>query len=113
MRALSVVVVDEPLERKSSLAGRGEDLDVQALGQDRPDPALRLAVGLGPIGAGPEVAQAEPAPGATEDPTPVRAAVVGQEALDRDAVGPEPAQRPDQEASGRAAFARSRMSSAR
>ncbi len=36
---LAVVVAEGPLERKSALPGRREDLEIEALGEDGPDPA--------------------------------------------------------------------------
>ena len=52
MRARFVVPLDEPAEGNFTLGGAAEDLDVEGLGEDGPDPALDLAVGLRPVGAG-------------------------------------------------------------
>src|SRR5919197_105577 len=104
VRALLVVPRDEPRERTSALLGAGEDLEVEALGEDGPDPALASAVRLGPIRPGAAVLQAEQPDGAPEGPGHVRAAVVGEEAPDPDTLVPEPAHGADEEPGRRPAL---------
>src|SRR5688500_8933004 len=76
MRSHPVVVADEALERKAPLAAASEDLQVEAFRQRGPDPALRLAVGPGPVGSGARVLDAEPSERPAEGAAPIGVAVV-------------------------------------
>jgi hypothetical protein len=59
-----------------------------------------LAVGLRSVGSGPPRRDPEIRTGLSEVPTPVGVAVVGEHALDRDAVGGKEGQRPMEEVDG-------------
>src|SRR5581483_9979024 len=74
--------------------------DVERLREDRPDPALDLAVGLGPVGPGERPAADGPADGAAEGPAAVGRAVVADDPPNDDALASEPAQGPDEEPRG-------------
>ena len=67
------------------------------------DEAFSLAVGLGRVGSGADVAQAEQTASLAEQARDIARAVVGHHPFDPDALALEPAQRADQEAGGRLA----------
>ena len=83
---MEVVVVQEAREEGRALAGVAIGSGVSPLASDGLDEALGLAVGLGAIGSGEEVAHAQLAAGAREEFGAVSAALVGEHALDADAV---------------------------
>src|SRR5919202_750061 len=68
--------------------------------EQRTDEALSLAVGLGPVGTGPKVADAHCAAGDRVDRRAVGRAVVGDQPLDGDAVTREESDRAVHEADG-------------
>ena len=77
---------------------------VGPLAQQGLDEAFGLAVGLGRVRPGAEVAQAEHPAGLAKEARDVARAVVGHHALDPNAETLEPAQRPDEEAGDRPAL---------
>lgn len=82
MRALPIVV-PEPLRKDGGPLERGAvRRGVRPPRQTGPDEALRFAVGLGPIGSRPEVAQVEPAPEELEALRPAAGAVIGHQGRD-------------------------------
>ena len=85
----SMVVVPEPVVKCfPALAGGAVDGAVDLAVDQRADEAFGFAVCLWPVGAGAEVFDAEAATGERVDGGAVGAAVVGEDRLDLDAVGP-------------------------
>lgn len=75
VRTAVIVIGHEALQRPAPLVGTGEDLEVQALAQHGPDPALTLAIRLRAVGAGALVGDAQPARQAAEDAAAIGGAV--------------------------------------
>jgi hypothetical protein len=99
-----VVVVAQPSGRVGGAAVRAAVRQgVGPLAQERLNEAFGLAVGLGRVRPGAEVAQAQQPAGLAQQARDVARAVVGHHALDPDALALEPAQRADQEAGDRLA----------
>ena len=97
MRPLLVVPLEEASKALTSVLRAGEDLEVEAFTEHGADPALRLAVGLGVVRAREAVAELRHAADASPGLGAIRIAVVGEQAVDADALLPEPAQRANQE----------------
>ena len=80
-----MVVVPEPAVKGGCpLPARAVDRAIGPTGEQRADESLRLAVGLGPIGAGAAVPDPEPAAGEGVQRRDLGRAVVAQEPLDPD-----------------------------
>src|SRR4051812_8554174 len=95
----SVVVVVEPDgERGGALLGAGVDGAVGPAGEQRADEAFGLAVGLWPVGARAQVAQAQGAAGERVGERDVGGAVVCHQALHGDPVRGVEGQRTSEEA---------------
>src|SRR5579859_6724261 len=98
----SKMIVGGEVSRQAGGTGGGvvERLGVGPLGQQGADEALRFAVGLGPVGA--RLAQADPQPrsGGHEQLRAIAATVVGEDALDGDALTGIEGHRPLQEGGG-------------
>src|SRR5260370_11883890 len=85
MRTMPVVAVSEEGKFVGGLRGVQIGSGISALSQAGLDEALGLGVGLGGVGPGADVLQPEPAAGISEGEGSVAGAVVGHDALDRDA----------------------------
>src|SRR5919198_3903663 len=82
-----MVVVPEPaVKGGGAFVARAVDGAIGPAVEQGADEALGFAVGLWPVGAGAEVADAEPAAGEGVDGGAVGGAVVGQEPFDLDPV---------------------------
>jgi hypothetical protein len=92
--SVTVVPLDELLEAGEALLAAVEDFEVEALAKRGLDPAFGLAVGLR-VGTGAAVAE----PGHAAHPAPrrrpVRTAVVGEDAVNGNALLAVPAHRAD------------------
>jgi hypothetical protein len=94
----SMVVVPKPaVKGRGALVACAVDGAVGPAGEQGADEALGLSVRLWSVGACAEVADAEQATGERVDARAVGAAVVGEHALDADAVALEERDRPVQE----------------
>ena len=85
-RALMVVVPEPAVKGAVRSCADAVDRAVGPAGEQGADEAFGFAVGLGPVGAGAEVADTEGAAGDRVDGGAVGAAVVGEQLLDGDAV---------------------------
>ena len=81
-----VVEVEELGQERDPVRGVVEGSRIGPLLEQRAHHALGLAVGLGPVGSGEPVADAQLVAGRGELAAPVAAAVVGEDPLDRDPV---------------------------
>src|SRR4029453_5326063 len=96
-----MVVVPEPAVKGCGALGTGAvDSAVGPAAEQGADEALGLAVGLGSVGPGAQVTDAERAAGDRVDGRAVGGAVVGGQPLDLDAVALKERDRPAQEADG-------------
>src|ERR687888_1390249 len=94
-----MVVVPEPaVKGGGAFVARAVDGAVGPAGEQGADEAFGFAVGLWPVGAGAEVADAEPAAGECVQGGAVAGAVVGEHAFDGDAVAAVESDRALQEA---------------
>ena len=101
MRSTVIVEVDEPSEAGHPLSGVSERTGIGPLGQQGPNEPFGLAVGLGPVGPRSAMTDPELVARLGEETTDVRAAVVGEDPLDCDAMGRIEVPRSAEEGSGR------------
>ena len=87
MWSMAIVEVEEPGKQRSPLVGVVERPSVGPLVEEGPDHPFGLAVGLRSIGPRKPMTDAELVAGRREGEAAVAAAVVGQDPLDRDAMG--------------------------
>src|SRR4029450_13092010 len=104
MRSLLIVVAQPSGQVGGAAVGAAVRQGVGPLTQERLDEALGLAVGLGRVGPGGDVARGQEPTHLAKEARDVARAVVGHHALDPDALALEPAQRADQEAGDRLAL---------
>ena len=97
MGSASVVPPQVARERAGAVRARGVGVAVGPLPEQRTDEALRLAVSLGPAGAGPQMTDRVYRAGPAPEVRLVGVAVVGQHALYRDPPLPVPGERSPQE----------------
>ena len=86
VRAMPVIVVEEGMEALGALRGMGVGVGVSPLAEGGLDEALGLAIGLGSIGAGEAVLEAESGDGLAHGVGAVAGAIVGVDALGGDTV---------------------------
>src|ERR1022692_3169777 len=96
MRPVLVVPLEEASEAVSAVVRALENLEVEALAEHGADPAFRLAVGLRVVGASEAMAQLSRPAHSPPGLGPVGGAIVREQTVDADALGPKPAQRTDQ-----------------
>ena len=104
MGSLEVVVAEPAREVGGTGLGSAVRQSVSPFAQQGLNEPLGLAVGLGCVGPGADVAQAQHPAGLTKAARDITRAVVGHHALDPNAETLEPAQRPDEEAVDRLAL---------
>src|SRR5882672_11522727 len=96
MRPTAIVVQEPGLQRRGAHFRLGIGADIGPFPQQGLDEAFGLAVGLGPIGSGSQVAQAQGAASVAEEDRTIGRAVVRQDAPDVNPQALEPGHGPTQ-----------------